>query len=135
MYFCSDRAICSLNGRIGQKARICQEIGLFGRKDGEFDAFMMLLRDADESAGAVLGLCLMPNHFYLALSPRDASNTGNGHRFSHNDELSPCWLRNSPQARSLWLRCGGIARRVRADAVANDALSNILRVGDGDGNS
>src|SRR5438270_4648015 len=40
-------------------------------KEGDFDAFVKLLRDADEHVPMrVLAFCLMPNHFHLVLWPR-----------------------------------------------------------------
>lgn len=40
-------------------------------KDGDFHAFVRLLRDADEHVPMrLLAFCVMPNHFHLALWPR-----------------------------------------------------------------
>jgi len=41
-------------------------------KDGDFHAFVKLLRDANEHVPMrLLAFCLMPNHFHLALWPRE----------------------------------------------------------------
>jgi putative transposase len=46
--------------------------GTVFHKDGDFHAFVKLLRDAEEHVPMrVLAFCLMPNHFHLVLWPRE----------------------------------------------------------------